>query len=124
LRQIPSTSLYAVKRITGSGLRFWRLETAKSVVDDISTPFSHLETGQVTSSSHRGLDRFHRAQNEYYAGMTDGEIAARLVLSPRTVHAHLRSIYRKLGVTSRTAAIPAAAGIVIPPESWRGPAPY
>jgi hypothetical protein len=53
LRQIPSTSLYAVKRITGSSLRFWRLETAKSVGDGISTPFNHLETAQVTSSSHR-----------------------------------------------------------------------
>jgi DNA-binding CsgD family transcriptional regulator len=51
------------------------------------------------------------------AGLTDGEIAERLVLSPRTVHAHLRSIYQKLGVSSRTAAIRAAAGIVMPPRS-------
>ncbi|MBX3015153.1 MAG: tetratricopeptide repeat protein [Caldilineaceae bacterium] len=37
-------------------------------------------------------------------GMTDAEIAATLVVSPRTVNAHLRSIYSKLGVTSRHAA--------------------
>lgn len=37
-------------------------------------------------------------------GMTDREVAERLVLSIRTVHAHLTSIYNKLGVSSRVAA--------------------
>jgi DNA-binding CsgD family transcriptional regulator len=37
-------------------------------------------------------------------GSTDAEVAERLVLSLRTVHAHLRSIYRKLGVRTRSAA--------------------
>jgi predicted ATPase/DNA-binding CsgD family transcriptional regulator len=37
-------------------------------------------------------------------GLTDAQVAERLVLSPRTVNAHLRSIYSKLNVTSRTAA--------------------
>jgi DNA-binding CsgD family transcriptional regulator len=38
------------------------------------------------------------------AGLTDAEVAARLCVSRRTVHSHLRSIYGKLGVSSRTAA--------------------
>jgi ATP/maltotriose-dependent transcriptional regulator MalT len=38
------------------------------------------------------------------AGLTDLQIAEKLVLSPRTVHAHISSIYSKLGVTSRSAA--------------------
>jgi len=37
-------------------------------------------------------------------GMTDAEVAGELVVSRRTVHAHLRSIYRKLGVRTRAAA--------------------
>ena len=37
-------------------------------------------------------------------GLTDAQIAEQLVLSLHTVHAHLRTIYSKLGVTSRSAA--------------------
>lgn len=37
-------------------------------------------------------------------GLTYAQMAERLVISPRTVDAHLRSIYGKLGVTSRSAA--------------------
>lgn len=37
-------------------------------------------------------------------GMSDTQAAERLVVSQRTIHSHLRSIYRKLGVESRTAA--------------------
>ena len=37
-------------------------------------------------------------------GLTDAQVAERLVISPRTVNTHLISIYHKLGVDSRTAA--------------------
>jgi DNA-binding NarL/FixJ family response regulator len=37
-------------------------------------------------------------------GLTDIQIAEKLILSPRTVHAHISSIYSKLGVTSRSTA--------------------
>jgi predicted ATPase/DNA-binding CsgD family transcriptional regulator len=38
-------------------------------------------------------------------GLTDAAIAERLVVSVRTVHAHLRSMYSKLDVTTRTGAV-------------------
>ncbi len=37
-------------------------------------------------------------------GLTDAQVAEALVISPRTVNAHLRSIYGKLNITSRHAA--------------------
>jgi DNA-binding NarL/FixJ family response regulator len=37
-------------------------------------------------------------------GLTNAEIARELYLSPRTVNAHLNSVYHKLGVSSRSAA--------------------
>lgn len=49
-------------------------------------------------------------------GLTNAQVAGELVVSERTVHAHLRSVYRKLGVGSRTAATRAAidGGLVSP----------
>jgi DNA-binding NarL/FixJ family response regulator len=37
-------------------------------------------------------------------GLTDAQIAQTLIISPRTVNAHLRSIYSKLEITSRNSA--------------------
>jgi DNA-binding NarL/FixJ family response regulator len=37
-------------------------------------------------------------------GLTNAQMAERLVLSPRTIHAHVRAIYSKLGLASRVAA--------------------
>ena len=37
-------------------------------------------------------------------GLTNAQMAQRLVISPRTIHAHVRAIYSKLGLPSRVAA--------------------
>lgn len=42
-------------------------------------------------------------------GLSDREIAEQLVLSPHTVHRHVANIRRKMGRTSRTAAVAEAA---------------
>ena len=37
-------------------------------------------------------------------GLTNEQVAERLIISPRTLEKHLESIYGKLGVSSRAAA--------------------
>jgi DNA-binding NarL/FixJ family response regulator len=37
-------------------------------------------------------------------GLTDPQVAEQLVISPHTVNSHLKAIYGKLGVSSRSAA--------------------
>jgi DNA-binding CsgD family transcriptional regulator len=36
------------------------------------------------------------------SGLTTREAAAKLYLSPKTIEYHLRSVYRKLGIASRS----------------------
>ncbi|GAB3441411.1 LuxR family transcriptional regulator [Streptomonospora sediminis] len=63
-------------------------------------------TGEVARSrSEHTYDRLTMQEmhiaRQVAAGATTKEVAAHLFLSPRTVDAHLRSIFRKLGITSR-----------------------
>ena len=37
-------------------------------------------------------------------GLTDAQVADQLVISPHTVNSHLKAIYGKIGVSSRSAA--------------------
>ena len=51
-------------------------------------------------SAHLTMQEIHVARH-VAAGATSKEVAARLFLSPRTIDAHLRNIFGKLGITSR-----------------------
>ncbi|MFD5826393.1 AAA family ATPase [Lentzea sp. NPDC060358] len=63
-------------------------------------------TGEVARSRSAPAADDLTAQEQHIArlvatGATSKEVAARLFLSPRTVDAHLRNIYRKMGINSR-----------------------
>jgi DNA-binding NarL/FixJ family response regulator len=75
-----------------------------------STPLQALDRASrseepVSTGDLRGLsDREIVVLRLVAIGGTNAQIAKQLFLSIRTVDAHLRTIYRKLGVTSRAAA--------------------
>lgn len=54
--------------------------------------------------SHRLTSRERDVLKLVATGLTNREIGERLGVSPRTIDAHLRSIYGKIGVASRSAA--------------------
>jgi predicted ATPase/DNA-binding CsgD family transcriptional regulator len=60
---------------------------------------------QVSGLSARELDVLRLIAE----GLSDADVASRLILSPHTVRAHLRNIYSKIGVASRSAATRYAA---------------
>lgn len=71
------------------------------VVRQLQTGHPAGAAGQVERLSDRELEILRLAAT----GLTNKEIAARLVLSDRTVQGHLARIYGKLSVASRTEAV-------------------
>lgn len=76
-----------------------------TLVEQALTALHTTSEVQSTPSSLTGLTRRERDVLRLLAqGLSDAQIAERLVISPRTVNWHLTSIYSKLGVSSRSAA--------------------
>jgi predicted ATPase/DNA-binding CsgD family transcriptional regulator/Tfp pilus assembly protein PilF len=82
------------------------LKLALSMVARISMPEQAASSPQERTPSYPA--RLTRREVDVLrlvaTGMTDARIAETLILSPRTINTHLRSIYAKLGVSSRSAA--------------------
>ena len=70
-----------------------------------------LPSGKAAAEKYDGLtEREIEVLRCVAQGLTDAQVAERLIISPRTVHSHLNSIYSKLGITSRSAATRYAIG--------------
>jgi len=64
----------------------------------------HLSAGSPTAYPNGLTAREVEVLRLVAGGLTDAQVAEKLVISHRTVHAHLSSIYSKLGISSRSAA--------------------
>ena len=81
------------------------LATQTPKVESISGGASSAPSAKLPTTSLDGLSaRELEVLRLLATGLTDAQIAEQLVLSLHTIHAHLRTIYSKLGVTSRSAA--------------------
>ena len=109
---IPSASYV---ELPGSDHRPW-LGDVDAIVDAVEV----FVTGRKSRPRRRaeiGVDALSRREREVAVlasrGLTATEIASHLFVSKRTVESHLVSIYRKLGVASKTELIRRAAELGI-----------
>jgi pimeloyl-ACP methyl ester carboxylesterase len=91
--------------LTGNAHFPW-LEDADSVVRALRGGLDRQPAPRATTPF---SPREHEVLSLVAQGLTDGEIAEYLVLSPHTVHRHVANIRRKLGRGTRTAAVAEAA---------------
>ena len=80
----------------------------KAAAPDLETPQESAQlptSGAATELTRREIEVLRLVAS----GLSSGEVAARLFVSPHTIHAHLHAIYSKLGVTTRAAATRIAA---------------
>lgn len=88
------------------------LPFARARLRALGVPALPRGRGRATRGNPAGLtDRQLEVLRLLAAGLSNGEIAARLVLSPKTVEHHVGAILAKLGASSRTDAVRLAGDI-------------
>ena len=86
-----------------------RLDEARRATNVLEHPFyqrwsaGELSAGELSCYAGEYRHAVTALAEASARGLTNREVAAALFLSPKTVEAHLSSIYRKLGVHSRAA---------------------
>jgi DNA-binding NarL/FixJ family response regulator len=98
----------ALTRVAG-GERVFTQAQMRGAVAELSRRARQAreESGAPPNLSPREIEVLEHAAR----GFTVGQIATRLVLSPRTVETHLGNAYRKLGVSNRVQALARASGL-------------
>ncbi|GAA3218349.1 response regulator transcription factor [Actinocorallia longicatena] len=104
---------YLLKRVDGLELvrRLEEVAEGETVVDPtlagrMAASVARLNRGEFWPGANRGLtQRESEVLSLLVGGLSNRAIASRLHLSEETVKSHLRTLYRKLEVTDRSAAI-------------------
>lgn len=81
------------------------VERATRPVQPDGQPARPAPSGQAESAQSGLTPRELEVLRLVARGLTNAQVAQELVVTPRTVNAHLTAIYAKLGVTSRGGAI-------------------
>jgi DNA-binding NarL/FixJ family response regulator len=114
LKDAPPETLFEAVRVVAAGDAL----LAPAVTRRLIAEFARLRPQQRTRPE--DLDALTRREAEILglvaAGLSNGEIAQRLVLSNETVKTHVSHILRKLGLRDRAQAVVAAyeSGLVVP----------
>lgn len=107
---------YILKRVDGRELvaQLRRVQDGETVVDAslagrVALAAARLNAGQFWSGAHLGLtQRESEVLGLMVSGHSNRAVASKLVVSEDTVKTHIRGLYRKLGVSDRSAAIAVA----------------
>ncbi|MFB7875347.1 response regulator [Nocardia sp. NPDC056064] len=107
---------YILKRVDGRELvaQLVRVSEGETVVDAalagrVALAAARLDAGQFWSGAHLGLtQRESEVLGLLVSGHSNRAVAGKLVVSEDTVKTHVRGLYRKLGVSDRSAAIAVA----------------
>ena len=104
LKDTERSTLFETLRAAARGETLLKPEIMARVLSRVAAP-AGLRSGESTGLTDRELEVLRSVAR----GERSKEIALQLSISERTVKAHLASIYGKLGVDSRAAAIAVAA---------------
>jgi len=103
LKSLPARDLCAHIRAAAAGQPVFSAEADRLVMDELRSPARHAAAPGPARK--RLSDREVEILGMAAHGLTNGQIAGKLYLSPQTVKTHMERISAKLGVKGRTAAV-------------------